>query len=206
MRDVAGLAADAVLATQAPTERPPTGPVVRKLFLLLHGSYGNLFISKFSTGDLDANGKDKGIRTAMMVWESALAKYEPKVIEAAAERLTTECPEFPPSLPQFEAICRACRPAKVWKPDEGPVKIGMSDELRAERSRQIREEALARYRQQADGHVEVPEGLPGLQELVARAVSHAGGDEAAALRRMNLRLVPKNTPPSLAQQNPHADN
>lgn len=93
--------------------------VIRKLFLLLHGSYGNLFTSKFSTGERDANGKDKGIRAAMMVWEAALSKYPPDVIEAAASRLTTECPEFPPNLPQFEAICKAVMPRKTYAEQHG---------------------------------------------------------------------------------------
>ena len=191
MNDVASLAAKAM--HDAPKQPKGDSAVIRKLFLVLHGYYGNLFTSKFSTGERDASGKDKGIRAAMLVWESALSRYEPSVIEAASQRLITECPEFPPSLPQFDAICRACRPARVWKPaDDGLVKLEMSDELRSERSRKIREQALAEIRKKMDrqnGVVHVEEGLPGLQELVARAVSNAGGDEAQALRKANARLV-----------------
>ena len=203
MREAATLAQGALMSgADQPERAATTGPIVRKLFLLLHGSYGNLFTAKFSTGELDANGKDKGIRAALMVWEAALAKYEPSVIEAAAQRLSTECPDFPPNLPQFEAICRACRPARVWKPDDTQAKLGMSDELRSERSRKIREEALAEIRKRIDrqnGAVEVSDGLPGLQELVARAVSHAGGDEAEALRRTSVRLTLVPKAPSAAQ-------
>lgn len=121
MSDIATLAAKAINDAQ----QQPKGesPVIRKLFLLLHGSYGNLFTSKFATGERDANGKDKGIRAAMMVWEAALAKYPPDVIESAASRLTTECPEFPPNLPQFEAICKAVMPRKTYAEEQGLVRL-----------------------------------------------------------------------------------
>ena len=96
-----------------PTNKPDSH-VTRKLFLLMHGAYGNLFTSKFSTGEKDANGKDKGIRAAMMVWESTLSKYPPDVVETAARRLSSECPDYPPNLPQFESICRAVMPRKTY--------------------------------------------------------------------------------------------
>ena len=116
---IANLAAKAINDNAAHQQSKGESPVIRKLFLLLHGSYGNLFTSKFSTGERDANGKDKGIRAAMMVWEAALSKYPPDVIEAAAARLTTECPEFPPNLTQFEAICKAVMPRKTYAEEHG---------------------------------------------------------------------------------------
>ena len=107
--DIAMLAVNTI--GQFATHQPKSDNLtIRKLFLVLHGCYGNLFTSKFSTGAIDSNGKDKGIRAAMLVWESALSKYPPEVIEEAATRLSTDCPDFPPSLPKFVSICRACMP------------------------------------------------------------------------------------------------
>ena len=116
MSDLATLARQAIHhAQQAPQVEQPlqVNPVVRKLFVLLHGAYGHLFVAKFSTGEKDGQGRDKGIRAAMKVWESALAKYPADVIETAAGRLTAEHPEFPPNLPQFEKLCEAAMPRKT---------------------------------------------------------------------------------------------
>lgn len=122
MSDLATLARQAIHhAQQAPQVEQPlqVNPVVRKLFMLLHGAYGNLFMAKFSTGEKDGQGRDKGIRAAMKVWESALAKYPADVIETAAGRLTAEHPEFPPNLPQFEKLCEAAMPRKTHAELEG---------------------------------------------------------------------------------------
>ncbi|MEY4074738.1 MAG: hypothetical protein RJA29_2095 [Pseudomonadota bacterium] len=123
MNDIASLATQAIHNNASQPQPKADNPVIRKLFLVLHGSYGNLFTSKFSTGERDANGKDKGIRAAMLVWESALSKYPADVIETAAMRLTTECPDFPPNLPQFEAICKAVMPRKTYAEEQGLVRL-----------------------------------------------------------------------------------
>lgn len=121
MHNVATLAASAVhQAPQAQAAEPlQVNPVVRKLFMLLHGSYGNLFISKFSTGEKDGQGRDKGIRAAMKVWEAKLAKFPADVVEIAAERLSAEHPDYPPNLPQFEKVCRAATPRQTYAEQEG---------------------------------------------------------------------------------------
>lgn len=113
MRDISTLAQQGIqhAVPTAQAEQPlQVNPVVRKLFMLLHGAYGNLFAAKFATGEKDSQGRDKGIRAAMKVWESALAKFPADVIETATGRLTAEHLDFPPNLPQFEAICRALTP------------------------------------------------------------------------------------------------
>lgn len=118
MTDVAELALTAVrqAARQEPAQESPT---IRKLFLMMHGAYGNLFVSKFATGEKDANGKDKGIRAAMLVWESALRKFPVDVVETAASRLAEHHPEYPPNLPQFEKLCSACAPRKTYAEEAG---------------------------------------------------------------------------------------
>ena len=107
-------------AATTPTAEPlQVAPVVRKLFMLLHGSYGSLFLAKFSTGEKDAQGRDKGIRAAMKVWESQLSRYPSDVIETAAQRLTTEHPDYPPHLPQFETLCLAVMPRRTYAQETG---------------------------------------------------------------------------------------
>lgn len=99
---------------QPPPRLETQNPVIRRLFLHLHGYYGNLFISKFSTGEKDSQGKDKGIRAAMLIWDAELSKYPADLIETASGRLATESPEYPPNLPQFIRICEACKPRKTY--------------------------------------------------------------------------------------------
>lgn len=103
----------ATLAAQSPRAETQN-PVIRRLFLHLHGYYGNLFVSKFSTGERDSTGKDKGIRAAMLVWDSELSKFPSDVVESAMSRLSSESPDFPPNLPQFVRICQACMPRKTY--------------------------------------------------------------------------------------------
>lgn len=114
MTDIATLATQAIQQAHAAPESLQVKPVIRKLFILLHGSYGNLFISKFSTGEKDAQGRDKGIRAAMKVWESKLAQYPADVVETAAARMTAAHAEFPPNLPQFEVLCTAAMPRQTY--------------------------------------------------------------------------------------------
>ncbi|AXF52926.1 MAG: replication protein P [Caudoviricetes sp.] len=112
-------------------------PGVKSLFLLLQGYYGNLFLSKFSTGVKDSQNRDLGIRAAMKVWEAALSKFPPFVIETAAKRLTAEHPEFPPNLPQFVKSCEAAMPRKTFAQEQGftalpaptvePIKVDLQD-------------------------------------------------------------------------------
>lgn len=136
MNDVSMLASEAIRSSQHQPEQRGESPLIRKLFLLLHGSYGNQFASKFSTGEKDSNGKDKGIRAAMMVWDNALRKYPAEVVETAAGRLQKEHPEFPPNLPQFEKLCDAAMPRKSYAEEQGlpalpapviePVKVDLT--------------------------------------------------------------------------------
>ncbi|MBN9323679.1 MAG: hypothetical protein J0H24_17165 [Delftia acidovorans] len=95
-------------------------PVIRKLFVVLHGSYGNLFASKFATGERDETGKhDKGILAAMKVWQSKLSRFPEDVIQIAAGRLVKEHPDFPPNLPQFEKVCEAATPRPTYAEQQG---------------------------------------------------------------------------------------
>lgn len=120
--------------SQAATAQPAqqVEPRIKRLFMLLHGRYGTAFTSKFATGKLDAAGSDRGTLSAMMVWQSDLRRYADDVVHEAAQRCKDAHPTFPPSLPEFEALCKACMPRETyaqqqgWKPlpppEESPVK------------------------------------------------------------------------------------
>ena len=121
MHNVASIAPMA-LKTAANDNKPAGAGIsqgVKNLFLLLQGSYGNLFLSKFATGIKDDAGRDLGIRATMKVWEAALSKFPAQVIETAANRLTNEHPEFPPNLPQFVKSCEAAMPRKTYAEENG---------------------------------------------------------------------------------------
>ena len=116
MKNLATIAAQSVHEAQerAPREASPT---TRKLFMLLHGSYGNQFLAKFHTGQLvdkGANkGKDKGLLAAMLVWDADLSRFPGDVIEAAVKRAKSENPEFAPTLPQLVKLCEAIMPRQT---------------------------------------------------------------------------------------------
>ena len=184
-KPVAALINQDTIAQQPAAEPDQT---VNRLFMLFHGWYGNLFISKFATGERDANGKDKGIKSARIVWASELREFDAETVMEAARRCKARHEEFPPSLPQFVAICKAVRPRPAFSAPRPSNVIGMSDELRAQHSKRIREEAMAKLRARMDadtGHMRVDDGLTGLHQLIAKAVGLAGGDEVAELRRLD---------------------
>lgn len=103
----------------SPAPERQVGSTVKLLFVTLQGSYGSLFLSKFATGVTDSEGRDLGIRSTMKVWDAALSKFPAATIEAAAKKLTREHPEFPPNLPQFEAVCEALTPRKTYAQEQG---------------------------------------------------------------------------------------
>ena len=120
MNDVATLAHEAVReAASQPRAKREASPTMRKLFVLLHGSYGSLFLSKYATGEKSEAGGDKGVAAAMLVWDAALSKFAPDVIETAARRLMAESPEFPPNMPQLEKVCDAITPRKTYAEEAG---------------------------------------------------------------------------------------
>lgn len=125
MSNVAMLAQQGLKQPQAAQEHDPlagVGQTIRKLFVMLHGSYGNAFVSKFATGEKLAVGDkthDKGVLAAMKVWQGKLSKYPADVIATAVDRTGAAHPEFPPSLPQFEKLCEAAMPRKTYAQEHG---------------------------------------------------------------------------------------
>jgi hypothetical protein len=167
----------------------PPGPDesgIKRVFMVLHGFYGNLFLSKFATGNVEA-GEDQGIANARKVWAHGLREYDAGTVKTALGRCQTAHPEFPPSLPQFVALCAACKPREVYRPPVQAPALEMSAELREQRMRENREKAAALLRDMKERPKE--SGLALLKQAIAAAIADAGGDEAAALLRLDRMLT-----------------
>lgn len=152
------------------------------VFKVLHGAYGNLFLSKFTSGVTDVKGRDQGVASARKVWAYTLCDVPEAVVLDALERCQRDDPEYPPSLPKFMEFCRACAPRATYKP-EIPA-IAMSQDLRSRNAARAREISV-RHATGVAAKQAPPAGLPTLKALIAGAVSAAGGDEAAELNRLD---------------------
>lgn len=119
MRDVANLAARAVERNGQQAGARSASPLVRKLFVMLHGAYGNQFAAKFATGKANEGGEDLGTRAAMLVWDSALSRFAGDVVEIAARRLVKDNPKFPFNLGELEAVCEAATPRQDFAQAHG---------------------------------------------------------------------------------------
>ena len=121
-QNIAHMASRALRDTQQqfqPAPRPEASERTLKLFVVLQGAYGTQFLAKFHGGELNRQGEDKGVRAAQLVWDAALAEFPDDVIESASKSIHRECPEFPPSLPQFLRVCEALKPRKTYFEENG---------------------------------------------------------------------------------------
>lgn len=164
--------------------------VVNNIFKVMHGFYGNLFLSKYSTGEVDAQGGDAGIVSARQIWAHGLREFNPGVVKAALAQCMREHQKFPPSLPEFVALCAANKPREVYRPAQPALE--MSQQLKSAysaRAREINERHARKGIDRKTGYVELPQTLDGLKAAIANAVSTAGGDEAKELRRLDLMFA-----------------
>jgi len=75
---------------------------VERIFMRLHGRFGNEFLNKFKTGQIE-NGEDIGINNAKLTWASELAGISAERIKIA---LSTKF-EKAPSCDMFILACRS---------------------------------------------------------------------------------------------------
>ena len=169
------------VSTESLGKPQPTTGLAARVFRAMHGYYGALFLSKWANGVVE-NGVDCGVSDAMKVWAYELRRYDAKTVLEAIGRCKTAHPEYPPSLPQFVALCEAVKPREVFKA------LPMSAELYAERSKEAREK-LRQLRERIQPVARASGGLALLFEAIADAVKCAGGDEIAALRRLDVMLA-----------------
>lgn len=173
-------------------KQPVSTSVASDVFRAFHGFYGALFSSKFATGALNDKGQDKGTINARAIWADQLARFDHATVKSAIEDCKTAHPAFPPTFPQFEALCVANMP-RTQKPQAAPA-LEMGQKLRSQYARKARE-INAKHddllKQRATGFIELPLSLDGLKQSIAQAVALAGGDEAATLMRLDRELAPR---------------
>lgn len=144
------------------------------VFKVFHGFYGNLFLSKFTNGQIGPDGADQGVVSARTIWAHGLRSFDVSTVKTALARVMDTHPEFPPTLPQFVALCKACAPREVYRVALPPAKPNP----------EIGKQALAAIR--ASVATTTPtHGLDLLKQAIADAVGCAGGNEAAELTRLD---------------------
>lgn len=161
-------------------------PQIKRLFMLLHGMYGNVVLDKYRIGQVDdKTGEDIGMAAARSVWLNGLREFGAPIVMKALAKCTDKHKTFPPTLPEFRDLCKSCQPARWSAPTEAP-QLEMSEALRAERVERARQ-AIAETRLRREGGGHFGQGLPALHSLIAKAVGYAGGDEVATLRQLESR-------------------
>ena len=168
------------------TKRKPVGHTedANNVFRVMHGFYGNLFLSKFATGEVLANGGDGGVASARVIWAHGLRSFDIETVKTALGRTMEAHPEFPPTLPQFVGLCKACTQRKAYQDTLPPPAIDRVEQLRKAK------EHLAGMKA-ALAPKALPLGLTLLKQAIADAVRCAGGDEGMALSRLDQMLKPK---------------
>jgi hypothetical protein len=95
--------------------------MAKQLFQLFQARYGDRFLNQFSSGQLDADGIDMGVRQALGEWSRWLLSFSEQEIIAAADASIGTHKRFPPTLPEFRDLCRneaARRPQALQIPHE----------------------------------------------------------------------------------------
>jgi hypothetical protein len=82
-------------------------PYVQRIFMRLHGRFGNAFFDKFRINQLDLDGMDMGIENAKQAWSEGLAGISLDQIKHGLKKQF----DFPPSLDEFKTACMSAPPA-----------------------------------------------------------------------------------------------
>lgn len=160
---------------------------VRRLFMLLHGMYGNTVLDKYRIGQVGDNGEDVGMAAARSVWLNGLREFNAPILKQAIAKCADKHKTFAPTLPEFRDICKSLTPRK-WDTQGTAPRLEMSEALRSEQVERSRR-AIADIRLRRDGGIRTDDGIKGLHVLIAKAVGHAGGDEAATLLKLDAMHV-----------------
>lgn len=75
---------------------------VTKIFMRLHGRFGNTFFDKYRIGELNESGQDLGIENAKIEWSEQLAGVSGDRISAAL----ASSYDYPPSCDDFKSNCK----------------------------------------------------------------------------------------------------
>lgn len=154
---------------------------IKRLWMVLHGMYGNPLLDKWRTGKVNGNGEDLGILSAQSVWLATLQRHSREVLKRAAALCRERHKTWPPTLPEFDDLCRSIRPTEYVRAAPPDRRIGMSAEYAKKLREDFSREFAALKAKRAGEREHVEGGLPGLLALCAAAVGAAGDDETAWL-------------------------
>ena len=160
-----------------PEPQATPNDTANNVFKVFHGFYGNLFLSKFTNGQIGPDGADQGVVSARAIWVHGLRDFDLSTVKTALARVMDAHPEFPPTLPQFVQLCKACAPRAVYVEALPPAKP--NPEI-ARKARDGLQSLKARLTTTAPDT-----GLALLKQAIADAVGCAGGNEAAELARLD---------------------
>ena len=161
----------------APAELP--ADTANNVFKVFHGFYGNLFLSKFVNGQIGSDGVDQGVVSARAIWSHGLRDFDLSTVKTALARTMAAHAEFPPTLPQFAALCKASAPREVYR-HALPAPVADNTE-HVKKAREL----LAKIK------TDKPKasGLDLLKQAIANAVGCAGGNEGAELARLDRMFL-----------------
>lgn len=81
-------------------------PYVQRIFMRLHGRFGNAFFDKFRINQLNLDGLDVGVENAKQAWSEGLAGLSAEQIKHGLKKQF----DFPPSLDEFRSSCLSAPP------------------------------------------------------------------------------------------------
>ena len=115
---------------------------IDRIFMRLHGRFGNNFIDKFKTGQLDDFGNDTGLMNAKLVWSEELAGMSADKIKNALLHNY----DYAPSCDQFKAQCKL----QVTLPEHQDYKALPKPKLSEEKMNEIHDKLSAFTTQKRD--------------------------------------------------------
>lgn len=117
---------------------------IDRIFMRLHGRFGNNFIDKFKTGQLDDFGNDIGLMNAKLVWSEELAGMSGDKIKNAL----LHSYDYAPSCDQFKAQCKL----QVTLPEHQDYKALPKPKISDEKINEIHDKLSAFTTQKRDYH------------------------------------------------------
>jgi hypothetical protein len=75
---------------------------VERIFMRMHGRFGNQFLDKFRIGQVNAAGEDLGVLNAKQVWAEQLGHLSVERLKKGLDARFS----YPPSCDDFEMACR----------------------------------------------------------------------------------------------------
>lgn len=95
---------------------------IERIFMRLHGRFGNTFFNKYKIGTLNADGEDAGIVNAKATWAHDLAGISPDRIKAALETNYDRVPD----CDLFKANCYIRKQVEDYKALPAPADMEAS--------------------------------------------------------------------------------